>query len=288
MTEKPAIMPAQVEIQRDPNDVLDSAIRAAKALQRVISQKPRPVIINGEQFLEFEDWQTLGQFYGYTVRTMEARPVEIGGVHGAYARAELVDFRTGEVIGGADGYCMRDEPKWGDRPWFQLASMAQTRAGAKALRNRLAWVAVLAGYRPTPAEEIEDTEPGGEPAQEHWCPIHNVPFKRYEKGGAAWYSHRLDDGTYCNERAQAPASNAQKSAAKPAQQRPAQSTGDPERQTLLQQWGQLWNEATIDLKIKPTITVSTSAPIEELREALAQLRAEVEAAKRMRQEGRLV
>ena len=36
--------------------------------------------------------------------------------------------------------------------------MAQTRAGAKALRNVLSWVAVLAGYRPTPAEEIIDTE----------------------------------------------------------------------------------------------------------------------------------
>jgi len=37
--------------------------------------------------------------------------------------------------------------------------MAQTRAGAKALRNVLAWVAVLAGYKPTPAEEIVDVIP---------------------------------------------------------------------------------------------------------------------------------
>src|SRR5262249_527648 len=41
-------------------------------------------------------------------------------------------------------------------PMFQLASMAQTRANAKVLRNVLSWVAVLAGYKPTPAEEIED------------------------------------------------------------------------------------------------------------------------------------
>jgi hypothetical protein len=40
-------------------------------------------------------------------------------------------------------------------PWFQLASMAQTRAGAKALRNAFAWVVVLAGYQPTPAEEMD-------------------------------------------------------------------------------------------------------------------------------------
>ena len=58
------------------------------------------------------------------------------------------------IVGGAEAYCMRDEENWKEKPWFQLASMAQTRAGAKALRNVLAWVVVLAGYRPTPAEEL--------------------------------------------------------------------------------------------------------------------------------------
>jgi hypothetical protein len=40
-------------------------------------------------------------------------------------------------------------------PMFQLRSMAQTRAGSKCLRNCFAWVAVLAGYKPTPAEEMD-------------------------------------------------------------------------------------------------------------------------------------
>jgi len=39
-------------------------------------------------------------------------------------------------------------------PLHQIASMAQTRACAKALRNVLSWVVVLAGYKPTPAEEM--------------------------------------------------------------------------------------------------------------------------------------
>jgi hypothetical protein len=33
--------------------------------------------------------------------------------------------------------------------------MSQTRASVKALRQALAWVVVLAGYQPTPAEEVE-------------------------------------------------------------------------------------------------------------------------------------
>lgn len=43
-------------------------------------------------------------------------------------------------------------------PMFQLRSMSQTRACAKALRNVLAWVVVLAGYKPTVAEELTGDE----------------------------------------------------------------------------------------------------------------------------------
>ena len=39
-------------------------------------------------------------------------------------------------------------------PLFQLRSMAQTRACGKALSNLFKWVVVLAGYKPTPAEEM--------------------------------------------------------------------------------------------------------------------------------------
>jgi len=137
-----------------PEVVLQEAQRAASALQRVVAGKRKPVIFKGEQYLEFEDWQTVGKFYGLCARTFEATPAEIFGVKGAKARAEVVDLRTGQVVGGAEAYCMRDEENWAVKPWFQLASMAQTRAGAKALRNVLAWVVVLAGYRPTPAEEL--------------------------------------------------------------------------------------------------------------------------------------
>jgi hypothetical protein len=55
---------------------------------------------------------------------------------------------------------MDDESKWSDKPLYQLRSMAQTRAQAKALRGVLAWVAVLAGYNPTPAEEMDGVKAG--------------------------------------------------------------------------------------------------------------------------------
>jgi hypothetical protein len=50
----------------------------------------------------------------------------------------------------------KERIKVGDEPvpLFQLRSMAQTRSNAKALKNRFAWIVVLAGYSATPAEEM--------------------------------------------------------------------------------------------------------------------------------------
>ena len=199
----------------DPQGMLDVAITAAKALANVVSQKKDPVMMNGEQYLEFSDWQTLGQFYGVTVSTGDAEPVSIDGVKGAKAKATLLNLGTGERIGGAEAYCLRDEPKWNTRPkyeyqdnkrvkigdepvpWFQLASMAQTRAGAKAFRNRLAWIAVLAGYKTTPAEELEDMRQQN--LAEHYCHEHNAPF--FKKGKMKSYAHPIGDtGDWCYER----------------------------------------------------------------------------------------
>lgn len=56
----------------------------------------------------------------------------------------------------------KERVKIGDEPvpLFQLKSMAQTRANAKALKNRFAWIVVLAGFSATPAEEMVSDDPG--------------------------------------------------------------------------------------------------------------------------------
>jgi hypothetical protein len=200
-------MPAPITMF-DPGTVIQQAASAADALKDVLDKKKNPVIMNGERYLEYEDWQTLARFYGYTVETGDATEViREGKIVGFTAKA--IVFQNGVKVGGAEGACMRDEPKWSSRtkygyviylkdgnkipeedapankslwvwetkngknypkkdrikvgeelvPEFQLRSMAQTRAGSKALRNVLAWVAVLAGYKPTPAEEIVDMIP---------------------------------------------------------------------------------------------------------------------------------
>lgn len=149
-----------VLLQGDPDQQLAYASKASKALVSVISQKPKKVMINGEQYLEFEDWQTLARFYGATVGIEWTKAVERADkdkVWGYEARA--VVYLKGEVISSAEAMCLRDERNWQNRDEFALRSMAQTRAMAKALRNVLSWVAVLAGFKPTPAEEMPSDMP---------------------------------------------------------------------------------------------------------------------------------
>ncbi len=69
--------------------------------------------------------------------------------------AKALVLRNGEVIASAEGMCTRDEKRWNRADEYAIRSMAQTRTGAKALRNAFGWVAELAGMKSTPAEEMD-------------------------------------------------------------------------------------------------------------------------------------
>ena len=173
--ESQLVLRRDLAVSRDPDIVLEEATKAARALQKVISAKPKKVIINGEQYLEFEDWLTVARFYGCTVRVRSTQFVQFGDVRGYEATAEVL--RDGNVISAATSMCLDDESRWENKPLFQILSMSQTRACAKALRNVLSWVVVLAGYRATPAEEMYDgaekerQHPGPKPAPKPATPV---------------------------------------------------------------------------------------------------------------------
>ena len=142
----------------DPEKQMEFAVKSSRVLVQILAQKPKKVMINGEQYLEFEDWQTLGRFYGATVgvewtkainKTLESGKEVVWGYE-----AKAIVYIKGEIVSSAEAMCLRDERNWAGKDEFTLRSMAQTRASAKALRNVLAWVAVLGGFRPTPLEEM--------------------------------------------------------------------------------------------------------------------------------------
>lgn len=159
-TPMPTVPPKkELILEGDPEAQLAYASKAAKALMTVVSQKPNPVYIGGKQYLEYGDWQVLARFYGATVEIEWTNPIykdekdrTPGNIMGFEARA-LVK-RGGEVISSAEGMCTRDERRWAKADDYAIRSMAQTRTAAKALRNAFGWVAELAGYSATPAEEM--------------------------------------------------------------------------------------------------------------------------------------
>jgi hypothetical protein len=163
--------PTQLAMSRAPEIVLQEAAKAASALRDVIERKPQKVVINGKTFLQFEDWQTLGRFYGVTVAARTTNYIEQGRVRGYECHAEAIRA-DGQVISAAQAMCLDDEQKWHDKPLFQLRSMAQTRAQAKALRNVLAWVVVMAGYAPTPAEEMDSNNSRAIAPRAEYTPMH--------------------------------------------------------------------------------------------------------------------
>jgi hypothetical protein len=44
----------------------------------------------------------------------------------------------------------------------------------------------------------EEIKASPSPAKAHWCSVHNVEFRRFEKDGRWWYSHR-DGDSWCKE-----------------------------------------------------------------------------------------
>lgn len=143
--------------QGDALSVLDESSKISKALMTAVTQNKWAITIPGQpkQFLMCEAWQTLASFFSASARIIKVEPVSIGGVDGFKATAELVS-KDGRVIGGAESYCMRDENRWKSQPMYALSSMASTRAIARSIRQVFAWVAVMAGYSPTPYEEMTD------------------------------------------------------------------------------------------------------------------------------------
>ena len=150
-----------------PKEVVAQNKERADALIQVVNQTESYQRIGGKNYLMVEAWQLIGRFDSATAITAWSRPlVEDGEEIGQEARVEI--WKHGEVVGGAEMACGYDEfvcrGKEGVSKKNAAKSMAQTRATSKAFRMVYSFVAVLAGYQPTPAEEMS-LEPPQRPVQ---------------------------------------------------------------------------------------------------------------------------
>lgn len=133
---------------------LSEGEKVSGLLKMSLNRKPKKIFFNGKEYAEFHDLQVISNYFGHSIRTYDAQSVNIDGVAGFKAHADLIN-KDGIHIGGSEAYCMKDEPNWARKPLFQLASMAQTRAASKCITNVYRWVLDLAGCGTTPAEEMD-------------------------------------------------------------------------------------------------------------------------------------
>ena len=190
MTQQIAVRDDVTPAQFDANIV--AAQHKAKSLKAIVDSQGLSVRIGAAEHLKVEAWLTIAAGYGYSPRIAWSRPLQGGGYE---AHAELVDS-TGMVIGAGEAECGTEgDANWIGKPAFQQRSMAQTRATVRACRNKLAWVVILAGYSPTPAEEMHDENAAADSA--FFCKEHDTQW--FKRGKMRNYAHPIEGtGDWCN------------------------------------------------------------------------------------------
>lgn len=133
--------------------IVTNASDVAKLLTTILREQQLVANIQGREHVLVEGWTLLAGMMGHSVGTTNTRPIEVDGKSGFIAHAEVYD-QNGNVVGSADGICTRGERSWSGRDDYALSGMAQTRAISRAARQRFGFIVRLAGYEPTPAEEM--------------------------------------------------------------------------------------------------------------------------------------
>ena len=148
-----------------PAELVQRATEAANVLAKVIEDKKLYSSIQGKRYVRVEGWTTLAVMLGCLPREATVVRREDGTYE---ATVELCRMSDGVVLTRASAECGMDETKWAKGPDYARRSMAATRATSKACRLAFSWVMVLAGFQPTPAEEmigiVEERKPEPPPA----------------------------------------------------------------------------------------------------------------------------
>ena len=192
-----------------PSEIVANASNQAKVLMDIVTQTKCFQVIGGRQYLQVEAWETIGAFNWVHAVTEWIHPIERNGELVGYdAKVNLVNI-NGIIVGSAIMPCYFSENvcrgREGDARDKACKSAAQTFATSKAYRLNYAYVAILAGYEPTPAEEMTGDSSDVKPPKkiEHWCLLHHTPF--FKRGKMKTYAHPIVDekgkstGKWCNE-----------------------------------------------------------------------------------------
>jgi|SRR5581483_1279215 len=160
-----------------PDRFLKTAELVALAFKKRADQLQLFKQIGPSKHLLVEGWQMLAAMYHVSAGLEADQYVTYGDAYGFEATYVAKHIPTGTQVSRATAMCLNTEENWGLRPRYegkgdkrkqvgfeptplqQLRSMAQTRAESKCLSNLLKYVARMAGFATTPAEEMAGSEP---------------------------------------------------------------------------------------------------------------------------------
>lgn len=143
---------------------LSSLQTFSKELKKFIVSQKLFSKIQDKNYVNVEGWEFAGAATGLSPVITKVERVEVTGEIKYRAEVELRTFDD-RIVGFGMAVCSNKESKRKNADEYVIASMAQTRAIGKAYRNKLAFLMKMAGYEPTPAEEVEEKKPTKEESE---------------------------------------------------------------------------------------------------------------------------
>jgi hypothetical protein len=149
-------------------DQLKFARSVAQEMRLLATELDWLVDIRGSSkpHIKVAGWSTMLAMIGVVPVSEKVRMYQIEGYDVAEATVQLIRTRDGARVGRGIATCGAPDEKdrngnltWAERPRFVKVSMALTRATGKAARLSYAWIVEMAGYSPTPAEDMPGYEP---------------------------------------------------------------------------------------------------------------------------------
>jgi hypothetical protein len=128
----------------------------AKTLKNFIVRQGLFSNIKGKNYVNVEGWEFAGAMTGIApmVKSVVREDTEQAEIK-YRAEVELINSQ-GIMVGWGMAVCSNKEASKRMFDEYAIASMAQTRAIGKAYRNKMAFLMKMAGYEPTPAEEVTE------------------------------------------------------------------------------------------------------------------------------------
>src|SRR5437660_1312962 len=138
---------------KDPDLIIEKATKIANRLVEIVEKAKLYAMIKDKKYVKAEGWTTMAAMLGVFPRVVAVERLER---EEGFAYSAKVDLRTlsDALVGSGEAICSSVERFGVGKDEYAVKSMAQTRALGKACRISFSWIMALAGFEPTPAEEM--------------------------------------------------------------------------------------------------------------------------------------